>query len=107
MSKMTSKERLEQYVDVFYQDYLDNHKSYVSDFDRFCIEHCQDIRNILEENERLKRQQKEFVRYLEEEKERCLVFYNYTACAYAYDVFKNVLSKYKEIIGGIEDESNL
>lgn len=65
------------------------------------------IKVVLEENERLKRQQKEFVRYLEEEKERCLVFYNYTACAYAYDVFKNVLSKYKEIIGGIEDESNL
>lgn len=46
MSKMSSKERLEQYVkeDALYQD----------------------IRNILEENERLKRQQKEFVKYLED-----------------------------------------
>ena len=45
-------------------------------------------------------QQKEFIEYLEKEKERCLTFYSSTPCMYAYDVFKDVLSKYKEIIGG-------
>lgn len=46
---MTSKERLEQYVkeDEIYNEYLDN-KGYVSDFDRFYIEHCQDIKRLLE-----------------------------------------------------------
>ena len=48
----------------------------------------------LEEN-----QQKEFIEYLEKEKERCLTFYSRTPCMYAYDVFKDVLSKYQEIIG--------
>lgn len=44
-------------------------------------------------------QQKEFIDYLENEKERCLTFYSRTPCMYAYEVFKDVLSKYKEIIG--------
>lgn len=58
MNKMTSKERLERYIkeDSIYQEYLDNHKDYVSDFDKFCVQHCQDIKNILEENEKLKKQ---------------------------------------------------
>lgn len=61
---MTSKERLEQYIkeDSIYQNCLDNHKSYVSDFDRFCIEHCQDIKNMLKENESLKKQLEEKTR---------------------------------------------
>lgn len=64
---MTSKERLEQYVkeDEIYNEYLDNNKSYISDFDRFCIEHCQDIKNILEENEELKKQLEEYKKELE------------------------------------------
>lgn len=52
--------------------------------------------------EELKNQQKEFIEYLEKEKERCLTFYSSTQCMYAYDVFKDVLSKYKKIIGGKE-----
>ena len=59
---------------------------------------------VKDENKKLKNQQKEFIKYLEEERERCLTFYSYTECAYAYDVFTNVLAKYKEIIGG-EDEN--
>lgn len=42
-------------------------------------------------------QQKEFIKYLEEKRDKCLTFYEKTECAYAYDVFKVVLSKYKEI----------
>ena len=53
---MTSKERLEQYIkgDKIYNDWLDENTSYVSDFDRFCIQHCEDIKCLLEENEKLK-----------------------------------------------------
>lgn len=50
----------------------------------------------------MKKQQKEFISYLEKEKDRCLTFYSSTPCMYAYDVFKDVLSKYQEIIGGKE-----
>ena len=49
--------------------------------------------------EYMKNQQKEFINFLENEKDRCLTFYSSTECMYAYDVFKDVLSKYKEIIG--------
>ena len=56
----------------------------------------------------LENQQKEFIEYLEKEKERCLTFYSNTPCMYAYDVFKEILSKYKEITGvpmaGLDDE---
>lgn len=58
------------------------------------------IKKLYFENEKLINKQKDFVKYLKDERERCLTFYNYTECAYAYDVFTNVLSKYKEIIGG-------
>lgn len=65
---MTSKERLEQYIkeDTIYQDYLNKHSSYVSDFDKFCIQHCQDIKNILEENQQLKDNWNELKTWLEE-----------------------------------------
>lgn len=55
--KNTSKERLKEYIkeDTIYNEYLEKNTSYVSDFDKFCIEHCQDIKNILEENEKLKK----------------------------------------------------
>lgn len=46
----------------------------------------------------MKKQQKEFINYLESEIDRCLTFYSSTPCMYAYDVFKDVLSKYQEII---------
>lgn len=48
----------------------------------------------------MKKQQKEFINYLKNEIDRCLTFYSSTPCMYAYDVFKDVLSKYKSIIGG-------
>ena len=52
-----------------------------------------EYKKALEEN-----QQKEFIEWLENEKDRCLTFYSSAECMYAYDVFKDVLSKYKEII---------
>ena len=65
----------ERYAEGLYQDYLE------------------------EENKKYKNQQKEFIEFLENEKDRCLTFYSSTECMYAYDVFKDVSSKYKEIIG--------
>lgn len=71
------------------------------------IETIQGYVEMLEkENEELKKQQQEFIKYLEVERERCLTFYCRTECAYAYDVFKGVLAKYKSIIG-VKDENNL
>ena len=64
----------ERYAEGLYQDYLE------------------------EENKKYKNQQKEFIEYLENEKDRCLTFYSSAECMYAYDVFKDVLSKYNEII---------
>lgn len=53
---MNCKERLEQYIkeDKIYNDWLDENTSYVSDFDKFCIQHCKDIEELLEENNKLK-----------------------------------------------------
>ena len=53
--------------------------------------------------EYMKNQQKEFINFLENEKDRCLTFYSSTECMYAYDVFKDVLSKYYEIIGYVNE----
>lgn len=55
--------------------------------------------------DKLINQQKEFIEYLEKEKERCLTFYSSTPCMYAYDVFKEILLKYKSIIGGKNDST--
>lgn len=53
---MDSKRRLEQYIkeDTVYNEYLNSHKSYASDFDRFCIQHCEDIKKLLDENQKQK-----------------------------------------------------
>ena len=52
---MNTQERLKQYVeeDSIYNDYL-NGKTNISDFDKFCIQHCKDIKEILNENKNQK-----------------------------------------------------
>ena len=40
--------------DIIYQEYLKNKNKNFSDFDKFCIQHCKDIEELLEENEKLK-----------------------------------------------------
>lgn len=49
---MNCKERLKEYIDKdeIYQDYKQNKLMNLSDFDKFCIQHCQDIEELLEEN---------------------------------------------------------
>lgn len=57
---MTVRERLEQYIkeDKIYQDFIDSKVRIkdLTDFDLYCIQHCTDIGEILEENEKLKKQ---------------------------------------------------
>ena len=52
---MNYKERLREYVenDDIYTEYK-NGKCDMSDFDKFCIEHCKDIECLLNENEEQK-----------------------------------------------------
>ena len=52
---MNKEERLREYINKDYS-YI-NYKSGVeegTDFDKFCIQHCKDIEELLEENEKLK-----------------------------------------------------
>ena len=55
---MTVKERLEQYIkeDKIYQDFIDSKVRIkdLTDFDLYCIQHCIDIEELLEENKELK-----------------------------------------------------
>lgn len=53
---MNCKERLKEYLnkDEIYQDYKQNKLMNFSDFDKFCIQHCKDIEELLEENNELK-----------------------------------------------------
>lgn len=50
------KENLKTYIkeDIIYQEYLKNKNKNFSDFDKFCIQHCKDIEELLEENQKLK-----------------------------------------------------
>lgn len=49
---MNCKERLKEYIDKdeIYQDYKQDKLMNCSDFDKFCIQHCKDIEELLEEN---------------------------------------------------------
>lgn len=61
---MTSEERLKEYVelDYVYQEWKrDESINELSDFDWFCVQHCQDIEHILNENEELKKKLKELL----------------------------------------------
>ena len=54
---MNCKERLKEYInkDEIYQDYKQDKLMNPSDFDKFCIQHCKDIKELLEENLELER----------------------------------------------------
>ena len=53
--EMDAKERLNEYIekDEIYQDYKQDKLMNASDFEKFCIQHCKDIDEILEENQEL------------------------------------------------------
>lgn len=52
---MTAQDRLKQYIeeDKIYNNYL-TRKMNMSDFDKFCVQHCKDIEEILNEVQKLK-----------------------------------------------------
>lgn len=64
---MNYKERLKQYLeeDVIYSEYRSG-RCDMSDFDKFCIEHCKDIECLLNENEELNERIKVALEVLEE-----------------------------------------
>ena len=126
---MDYKERLKQYLeeDTIYSEYKSG-KCDMSDFDKFCIEHCKDIECLLNENQELKEQleeinnfinkasfvnieqlmldycakveqQKEFIEWLVKMSKDLFQNEEYGSSA----IYGYILSKYKEIIG-VKDE---
>ena len=63
---MNWKERLKEYIskDEIYQDYKQNKLMNCSDFDKFCIQHCKDIEELLEENLELEQALDEIEKYM-------------------------------------------
>ena len=63
---MNCKEKLKEYIskDEIYQDYKQNKLMNCSDFDKFCIQHCKDIEELLEENLELEQALDEIEKYM-------------------------------------------
>ena len=126
---MDYKERLKQYLeeDTIYSEYKSG-KCDMSDFDKFCIEHCKDIECLLNENQELKEQleeinnfinkasfvnieqlmldycakveqQKEFIEWLVKMSKDLFQNEEYGSSA----IYGYILSKYKEIIGSKDE----
>ena len=70
--KMNCKESLKEYIDKdeIYQDYKQNKLMNCSDFDKFCIQHCKDIEELLEENLELEQALDEIEKYIENHKRK-------------------------------------
>lgn len=64
---MDYKERLKQYLedDAIYSEYKSG-KCDMSDFDKYCIEHCKDIECLLNENEEQKEVIDKVIEYISE-----------------------------------------
>ena len=67
---MNCKEKLKEYIskDEIYQNYKQNKLMNPSDFDKFCIQHCKDIEELLEENLELEQALDEIEKYIENHK---------------------------------------
>ena len=65
---MNYKERLREYIenDDIYTEYKSG-KCDMSDFDKFCIEHCKDIECLLNENEEQKEVIDKTIEYIEKD----------------------------------------
>ena len=125
---MTSEDRLREYVekDEIYQKFINGilMANDMSDFDKFCVQHCLDIQEVLEENKilddkigcyidqrnewvellgKFKNQQKEFIKWLENYLE--LFDYDNIDEQVGYDMIEEILKKYKSITG-VSDETN-
>ena len=60
-------ERLKEYIekDEIYQNYKQDKLMNASDFEKFCIQHCKDIEELLEENKQLKANWNKLEEFLE------------------------------------------
>lgn len=93
---MTTKDRLKQYIeeDKIYNNWVNNNLNELSDFDKFCIQHCNDIKEILEENQELKKQLKiKHDGFMESVEESCEL-------AEENQKYKEVIDKAIEYING-------
>ena len=123
---MNYKERLKQYLeeDVIYSEYK-NGKCDMSDFDKFCIEHCKDIECLLneveeqkeviqtyetllktniEENKQLKEEKQELIDYLKEKKKEYKELYNKSCDIIDFDRYESLNILCEEILSKIEKE---
>ena len=68
---MNYKERLKQYLeeDTIYSEYKSG-KCNISDFDKFCIEHCKDIESLLNEVQEYKDVIDKTIEFLESKRVR-------------------------------------
>ena len=83
---MNCKERLKEYInkDEIYQDYKQNKLMNPSDFDKFCIQHCKDIEELLEENLELEQALDEIENILNGVDE--MACYSKSMCLYEEDI---------------------
>lgn len=67
---------LKRYIkdDEIYQEYNNNPAQYFSDFDKFCIEHCEDIKRTIEYTEYLEKELTRQVKIILEVREECLKY---------------------------------
>ena len=94
---MDYKERLKKYLeeDVIYTEYK-NGKMDMSDFDKFCIEHCKDIECLLNENEEQKEVIDKTIEYIEKDMWNTLDDGN-TSCYVIERAEEELLSILKEV----------
>ena len=95
---MNCKEKLKEYIskDEIYQDYKQNKLMNPSDFDKFCIQHCKDIEELLEENLELEQALDEIEKILRQSRFE----YDNIPCNYEDDI-----EKIKEIIQKAKGDS--
>ena len=94
---MDYKERLKQYLeeDTIYSEYKSG-KCDMSDFDKFCIEHCKDIECLLNENEEQKEVIDKTIEYIEKDMWNTLDDGN-TSCYVIERAAEELLSILKEV----------
>ena len=106
---MTSEDRLREYVekDEIYQKFINGilKANDMSDFDKFCVQHCKDIEELLDQKTewieligKFKNQQKKFINYLISLSNG----YSKDGDGIKETIINEILQKYKEIVNGTE-----
>lgn len=96
-----AKERLREYVenDDIYSEYK-NGKCDMSDFDKFCIEHCKDIECLLNENEELQLKKQRYKKVIDKLKKRIdYMFQNEPVNSAEYDFY---IEKLEELLKEVQ-----